>query len=774
MNDPLVGTRLGNYVIEDVLGRGGMGVVYAARDTVLERRVALKVLAPGFAEDDAFRARFERESRLAASLDHPNVVPVFDAGEKDGRLYIAMRLVAGTDLKKVIQEEGPLPPDRVAQIIKQVAGALDDAHAAGLVHRDVKPANVLVTPFGEAERRTEHVYLTDFGVTKRSGSQTGLTETGAFVGTIDYIAPEQIEGKSLDHRTDIYSLGCVAFEALTGAPPFSKETDVAVMYAHLMDPRPTITEKRPDLPASLDAVMNKVMAKDPLERYGSAGSFSEELEEILAPRGAATVPGPAAGRSSDAAIRSDRPPGVRRLLQPKMLAALGLGLAVVVGAVALFTGGDEERGARDRASGAAVSGAASEAVVVAPDGSDGGEGTADDPVGSVQEAIDMAGEGGTVVLRDGIYEAQGNDFLAVIQQPVTIEAAEGATPIIRGGSQGGNGFGIEAGTSSVTIRGISFEALGKPLKVFCQSCEKEAENGDLSFEKLSISGSTTGIFVENAETVRLDEVTISDTVESGFLCNPGPCNAVEIARSSFEGASGSESDGIQIVSGEEVLIEDTVVRDNGSDGMDIDAAFVQIVRSESLDNAGSGLLLWPANAFVSDSIFARNGGEGISACAEGCDAGGTFTAGNILVAANGSRSGANAMTVADDQPTQTTVELFNSLFTENRGTPLVLGPKVDVARIDFNLFDAAAMSRPMVTWKGRSYDGNDLNRSRLPGSNDEGTYFARPSFVGPDDYHLKSDSSGVDGGTDVGMSATDLDGNPRPQGTAPDMGPYEQ
>lgn len=768
MTDPLVGTRLGNYEIESVIGRGGMGVVYAARDTALERRVALKVLAPGLAEDDSFRARFERESRLAASLDHPNVVPLFDAGEKDGRLYIAMRFVTGTDLKKVIDEEGALAPERVASIIKQVASALDQAHAAGLVHRDVKPPNVLITPFGEGARRREHAYLTDFGITKRSGSQTGLTQTGAFVGTIDYIAPEQIEGKEIDHRTDVYSLGCVAYEALTGDAPFAKDSDVAVMYAHLMDPRPSVLEKRPDLPPTIDTVMQKVMARDPQERYDSAGAFAHELAGLLSPRSSAVVPTPVPLQD---APPTTEPRGRQSLPSGKVLLGIALALVVLVAAVMLRPNGDQDPGP-GRSAGPVPAGAT--AIFASPDGALDADGTEGRPVGQLQRAVDLAGDGGTVVMMDGVYEATGNDFTAYMGQAVTIEAAEGATPIIRGGNEGGNGFAIEAGTSDVTIRGITFESLGEPLKVFCERCKDRIENSNITFEDLSISDSSTGIIVENAENLRLDNVSVESTVESGLLCNPGPCNAVEIAGSSFEGASGNESDGIQIVISDQVLIEDTIVSDNGSDGMDIDSEFVQIVRTQSGNNAGAGALLWHANAFITDSIFARNGGLGISACPEGCDAGAAFTAGNILVAGNGERSGADAMAIAAEQVTKVTFELFNSIFTENRGTPLVLGPKVDVARIDFNLFDAPSQSRPMVTWKGRVYDGDDLNNSRFPGSNDGGTYFSRPTFVGPDDYHLTGDSAGVDGGTDVGLSATDLDGNPRPQGKAPDMGPYEQ
>src|SRR5439155_12415145 len=221
--DTRIGTTMGGYHIERLLGRGGMGRVYLAEDARLGRKVALKLLDPDLAEDERFRERFARESRLAASLDHPNVVPIYEAGEHEGVLFIAMRYVEGTDLARLIEEQGALGLDRTAAILSQVAAALDVAHEHGLVHRDVKPGNILVG-------RGEHTYLTDFGLIKRREADTGLTKTGQFMGSVDYAAPEQIRGEPVDARTDVYSLGCVLYECLVGEPPFAHDPEVAVLY----------------------------------------------------------------------------------------------------------------------------------------------------------------------------------------------------------------------------------------------------------------------------------------------------------------------------------------------------------------------------------------------------------------------------------------------------------------------------------------------------------------------------------------------------------------
>src|SRR3954470_1676998 len=243
-----------------------MGVVYQAQHVHLGRTVALKLLAPELSRSDDFRARFLRESRLAAPVGHPGIVTVYDAGEVDGVLFIAMRFVRGTDLAALLQKRAPLGVDETLSILNQVATALDAAHASGLVHRDVKPANVMI----EGQR----CYLTDFGLTKRASEDTAqLTAAGQFLGTVDYIAPEQIEGRHIDGRADQYALGCVLFECLTGTRPYPRDSQVAVIYAQLREPPPRASELRPDLRAALDGVVAKAMAKDPLDRYATCGQF---------------------------------------------------------------------------------------------------------------------------------------------------------------------------------------------------------------------------------------------------------------------------------------------------------------------------------------------------------------------------------------------------------------------------------------------------------------------------------------------------------------------
>src|SRR3712207_2153724 len=227
-----------------------MGVVYMAEQVRLQRRVALKLIAPDLAENEEFRQRFERECQLAASIDHTNVVPVYEAGEDGGNLFVSMRYVEGTDMRGLLRREHHLEAARAAWIVSQIAAALDAAHARGLAHRDVKPANVLIA----GEPPSEHAYLTDFGLTKHTSATSGLTHTGQWVGTLDYVAPEQIEGGPLDARVDVYSLGCVLFEALTGRVPYPKPNDVAKMYAHLNEPPPPVCQLVPGLPSAFDAV----------------------------------------------------------------------------------------------------------------------------------------------------------------------------------------------------------------------------------------------------------------------------------------------------------------------------------------------------------------------------------------------------------------------------------------------------------------------------------------------------------------------------------------
>lgn len=320
--DPRLGTDLGPYRIEAVLGRGGMGVVYLAEQRELRRKVALKLLPDELAHDADFRARFERESRLAAAIDHPNVIPLYEAGEVDGTLFLAMRYVDGVDLATRLRD-GLLPGAVAIEILAQVAGALDAAHARGLVHRDVKPGNVLLDRAAGDDR--PHAYLTDFGLTKQAGSESGLTRAGAFLGTPAYMAPEQVEGGDVDGRADQYSLACMAFECLTGEVPFRREKEVAVALAHLKDPVPSAVALRTGLPPGVDRVLAQAMAKDREARYPSCAAFADDLRTALS--------------GGAVAARPVRDPQVRR--RPLALAVVvGIGLVAVAGlALASALGG---------------------------------------------------------------------------------------------------------------------------------------------------------------------------------------------------------------------------------------------------------------------------------------------------------------------------------------------------------------------------------------------------------------------------------------------------
>jgi serine/threonine-protein kinase len=272
------GSRIAGYRLEEQIGEGGMAVVFRARDERLQRQVALKILSPALVADEEFRRRFIRESRSAAAVDDPHIIPVFEAGDANGVLFIAMRYVPGGDVGTLVRRLGPLPGGRAAAIISAVASALDAAHAAGLVHRDVKPANMLVDA---RPGRPDHVYLSDFGLTKDSWSSTSLTSTGHFMGTLDYSAPEQIRGQEVDARTDEYALACVAFALLSGKPPFHRDAAMAVMYAQLAEPPPMLGSFRPALPPEVDEVMQRALAKAPEDRYPSCGEFADSLRIAL-------------------------------------------------------------------------------------------------------------------------------------------------------------------------------------------------------------------------------------------------------------------------------------------------------------------------------------------------------------------------------------------------------------------------------------------------------------------------------------------------------------
>ncbi|HET7296023.1 MAG TPA: serine/threonine-protein kinase [Gemmatimonadales bacterium] len=286
---PLVGEDFAGYRLRAVLGRGGMSVVYEAENPRLGSTIALKVLAPELSTDDVFRARFLKESRIAASLNHPNVIPIYDTGPCGELLFIAMRYVAGSDLRSVLAHGGRISPGQALLLVGQTGRALDAAHRHGLVHRDVKPANVLIERGAEGD--PDHVYLADFGITKHTLSRSGLTATGQFVGTIDYIAPEQIQDKPVDGRTDIYSLGCVLYECLTGRVPFVKSVDAAVIWAHVEEPPRPPSSVNDELPREIDEVIARALAKEPAERYATCREFLSAAEAAFraAPSGAAEV-----------------------------------------------------------------------------------------------------------------------------------------------------------------------------------------------------------------------------------------------------------------------------------------------------------------------------------------------------------------------------------------------------------------------------------------------------------------------------------------------------
>jgi serine/threonine-protein kinase len=355
--DVRTGAKIAGYILQEQIGQGGMAVVYRARDERLDRSVALKLLAPGIAADAAFRQRFIRESRAAAAVDHPNIIPVYDAGDSGQALFIAMRYVQGGDVRSLLSQHGPLPPARAWSIISQVAAALDAAHSHGLVHRDVKPANMLLDQAtggaGGHQDQPEHIYLSDFGISKQDVSSQ-LTSTGQFVGTLDYIAPEQIEGQAVDGLTDLYSLACAAFELLSGTPPYQRDQAVGLIAAHLSETPPSLSARRPGLPPAVDRVLAKAMAKVPAERYANCAQFAADLGRalgLLAGDVLALGPGlpgtgrdtgdqakrwPAtelAGQASGPEVRPDRPADPATMNAPRPPMPAGTGPIAAAGAV---------------------------------------------------------------------------------------------------------------------------------------------------------------------------------------------------------------------------------------------------------------------------------------------------------------------------------------------------------------------------------------------------------------------------------------------------------
>ncbi len=300
------GDEFAGYRIERRLGRGGMGILYLAVEPGLDRHVALKLIAPEAAADEVFARRFAEESRIAASIEHPNVVPIYAAGEEGGVPWIAMRYVAGSDLGRRLAGEGKLEPSEAVALVAQVGAGLDAIHAVGLVHRDVKPANVLLS----GEPGSEHAYITDFGVARNVATESGLTQTGRFVGTLDYVAPEQISGGPLDARVDVYALGCLLFKLLTGEVPFPREGEAARLYAHLNDPPPAPSLYVPELPMALDDVVIRAMSKSPGDRYPSAGDLGRAAQASLSGAAVSVPEGTVAtGAAATREASTERLPG---------------------------------------------------------------------------------------------------------------------------------------------------------------------------------------------------------------------------------------------------------------------------------------------------------------------------------------------------------------------------------------------------------------------------------------------------------------------------------
>jgi tRNA A-37 threonylcarbamoyl transferase component Bud32 len=327
-----IGTEFAGYRIEALVARGGTSTVYRAENARLGIPVALKVLNPELADDEAFRERFVRESRLAAAINHPNIITVYDAGVWDESLFIAMRYVAGGDLRRRIRE-GPLDPERALAIVAQAAGGLDAAHARGLVHRDVKPGNVMVDA-GEAEDAPEIAYVSDFGLVKPSHAAGAPTPTGEFMGTIDYVAPEQAEGKPVDGRADVYALACVLYECLAGTPPFRRDNDAATLWAHMQEEPPRLSSARADVPERADEVVRRALAKRPDERFPTCGALVAAMRDALLD-GVATTTGPLTVRLPRAAPAMG---GSRRRWWRAAAAGLaGLALGAAGASAALLT-----------------------------------------------------------------------------------------------------------------------------------------------------------------------------------------------------------------------------------------------------------------------------------------------------------------------------------------------------------------------------------------------------------------------------------------------------
>jgi YVTN family beta-propeller protein len=462
------GDLFAGHRVTGVAGRGGMGVVYRAVQLDLDRAVALKLIAADLAEDPAFRERFVRESRLAASIDHPNVIPIYYTGEFEGELYIAMRYVDGSDLRSLVRALGRLEPDRAVHIVAQVASALDAAHERGIVHRDVKPANVLLGA-------NDHAYLTDFGLTKRISSQTGNTRPGGWVGTLGFVAPEQIRGERVDARADIYALGCVLFHALAGGPPYQRDSDEATLWAHLHDDAPSLRANAPDAPPELQAVIDRALAKEPDDRYQSAGDLGRAALAAIGrhetPRGERRVArGAAAPVEAETAASPDQAPTVladpgprragRRPAWVWALAALPVLALAVVAAVAL-SGGDGGGGAT------APPGPATTATT-APSGEQGPA-----VAGTVAKTVTVGGRPNGVVVAGGLVWVlrSRSDRLVTLRLSgarAPYHPQVGPLPAAAAALSGRLWVGIQRDSTLVSVGLKSHRVIGSPVPIQSQ------------------------------------------------------------------------------------------------------------------------------------------------------------------------------------------------------------------------------------------------------------------------------------------------------------------
>jgi YVTN family beta-propeller protein len=459
------GDVFAGHRITGVAGRGGMGVVYRAVQLDLDRPVALKLIAADLAEDPSFRERFVRESRLAASIDHPNVIPIYYTGEYEGALYIAMRYVEGSDLRTLVRAVGRLEPERAAHIVSQVASALDAAHERGIVHRDVKPANVLLGG-------SDHAYLTDFGLTKRISSVGGQTHPGGWVGTLGFVAPEQIRGERVDARADVYALGCVLFHTLAGGPPYQRDSDEATLWAHLHDDPPSLRANAPGAPQALQGVIDRALAKDPDDRFQSAGDLGRAalaavgrqqgpLGERVVARGAAAPADAETAPSPDQAPTVLAEPAAPRRAAGRpawvwALAAVPILALGVVAAVALSGGGDGGPGATTQSAPASTPGATA-----------GGEEPA--VAGRVAHTVKVGARPNGVVVAGGLVWVlhSRSDRLTTLR-PKTARRAPyrprvGALPAAAAALSGRLWVGVQRDSTVVTVGLGSHRQVGAPI-----------------------------------------------------------------------------------------------------------------------------------------------------------------------------------------------------------------------------------------------------------------------------------------------------------------------